>query len=54
MTIEKKTYRSGPYQDFFAQGTQVENVLYLSDQVGIDPDGDTQLVSLTKHSLLPT
>jgi len=41
MTIEKKTYRSGPYQDFFAQGTQVGNVLYLSGQVGIDRDGDT-------------
>jgi len=41
MTIEKKTYRSGPYQDFFAQGTQVGNVLYLSGQVGIDQDGNT-------------
>lgn len=41
MMIEKKTYRSGPYQDFFAQGTQVGNVLYLSGQVGIDRDGNT-------------
>ena len=41
MTIEKKTYRSGPYQDFFAQGTQVGNVLYLSGKVGIDRDGNT-------------
>ncbi len=41
MTIEKKTYRSGPYQDFFAQGIQVGNVLYLSGQVGIDRDGNT-------------
>ena len=41
MTIEKKTYRSGPYQDFFAQGTQVGNVLYLSGQVGVDRDGNT-------------
>ncbi len=41
MTIEKKTYRSGPYQDFFAQGTQVGNVLYLSGQDGIDRDGNT-------------
>ena len=41
MTIEKKTYRSGPFQDFFAQGTQVGNVLYLSGQVGIDRDGNT-------------
>jgi enamine deaminase RidA (YjgF/YER057c/UK114 family) len=41
MTIEKKTYRSGPYQDFFAQATQVGNVLYLSGQVGIDREGNT-------------
>lgn len=41
MTIEKKMYRSGPYQDFFAQGTLVGNVLYLSGQVGIDQDGNT-------------
>jgi len=41
MTIEKKTYRSGPFQEFFAQGTQVGNVLYLSGQVGIDQDGNT-------------
>ncbi|MCP4375867.1 MAG: RidA family protein, partial [bacterium] len=41
MTIEKKTYRSGQYQEFFAQGTQVENVLYLSGQVGVDRDGNT-------------
>jgi enamine deaminase RidA (YjgF/YER057c/UK114 family) len=41
MTIEKKTYRSGPFQEFFAQGTMVGNVLYLSGQVGIDQDGNT-------------
>ncbi len=41
MTIEKKTYRSGPFQDFIAQGTQVGNVLYMSGQVGIDQDGNT-------------
>jgi enamine deaminase RidA (YjgF/YER057c/UK114 family) len=41
MTIEKKTYRSGPYQDFFAQGTLVGNILYMSGQVGIDQDGNT-------------
>jgi enamine deaminase RidA (YjgF/YER057c/UK114 family) len=37
----KKTYRSGPFQDFFAEGTQVGNTLYLSGQVGIDQDGNT-------------
>jgi enamine deaminase RidA (YjgF/YER057c/UK114 family) len=42
MMIKKKTYRSGPYQEFFAQGTQVGNVLYLSGQVGIDGEGKTQ------------
>ena len=41
MTIKKETYRSGPFQDFFAQETQVGNVLYLSGQVGIDRDGNT-------------
>ena len=41
MTIEKKTYRNGPFQDYFAEGTQVGNVLYLSGQVGIDRDGNT-------------
>ena len=41
MKTEKKTYRSGPFQDFFAEGTQVGNTLYLSGQVGIDQDGNT-------------
>ena len=41
MSIEKKTYRSGPYQEYFAQGIQVGNVLYLSGQIGIDQDGKT-------------
>ena len=41
MKTEKKTYRSGPFQDFFAEGTQVGNTLYLSGQVGIDRDGNT-------------
>ena len=41
MTVEKKTYRSGPFQDYFAEGIQVGNILYLSGQVGIDQDGKT-------------
>ena len=41
MKTEKKTYRSGPFQDIFAEGTQVGNTLYLSGQVGIDQDGNT-------------
>ncbi|MCG7965847.1 MAG: RidA family protein [Candidatus Thiodiazotropha taylori] len=40
MAIEKKTYRSGPYQEFFAQGTLVGNILYMSGQIGIDQDGN--------------
>jgi len=39
MAIEKKTFRSGPFQDFIAQGTQVGNVLYLAGQVGMAQDG---------------
>ena len=27
MKTEKKTYRSGPFQDFFAEGIQVGNTL---------------------------
>lgn len=36
MKINKKTYRSGPFKDFIAQGTQVGNILYMAGQVGID------------------
>lgn len=39
MTLHKKTYRSGPFKDFIAQGTQVGNVLYMAGQVGIDDNG---------------
>jgi len=39
MTISKQTFRSGPYQDFIANGVKVDSVLYLSGQVGIDADG---------------
>ncbi len=40
MSIEKKTFRSGPYADFIAQGVQVGNILYLAGQVGIDSEGN--------------
>lgn len=40
MTIQKKTFRSGPFKDFIAQGAQVDNVLYLSGQVGMDLAGN--------------
>jgi len=39
MGISKKTFRSGPFKDFIAQGVQVGNILYLSGQVGMDADG---------------
>lgn len=39
MGIDKKTFRSGPYKDFFAQGVQAGNVLYLAGQVGADKSG---------------
>ena len=39
MTIEKQTYRSGPFKDIFAQGVKVGNALHLSGQVGIDASG---------------
>lgn len=39
MAIEKKTYRSGPFKDFIAQGTRVGNILYMAGQVGIDSNG---------------
>ncbi len=41
MTAEKKAYRTGPYEDYFAQGVQVGATLYLSGQIGIDENGDT-------------
>ena len=40
MNIDKKTYRSGPYKNIFAQGVQINNVIYLSGQVGVDEAGN--------------
>lgn len=40
MSIDKKTYRSGPYKDIFAQGVQINNVIYLAGQVGVDEAGN--------------
>ena len=39
MSISKQTFRSGPYKDIFAQVVKVDNVLYLSGQVGVDIGG---------------
>ncbi|MFN3238054.1 MAG: RidA family protein [Pseudomonadales bacterium] len=41
MAITKKSFRSGPFKDFIAQAVQVDNVLYISGQVGIDAEGNT-------------
>ncbi len=41
MAIEKRTYRSGPYQDYFAQGKLVGKVLYMSGQIADNRDGNT-------------
>ncbi|HBQ10651.1 MAG: RidA family protein [Sandaracinaceae bacterium] len=39
MSIEKKTYRSGPWKDVFAQGVRVGDRLYLAGQVSMDESG---------------
>ena len=39
MTLEKQTFRSGPFKKFMAQGVRVGNALYLSGQVGMDAAG---------------
>lgn len=39
MSIGKKTYRSGPFKNIFAQGVQIKNVIYLAGQVGVDEAG---------------
>ncbi|MBT8149811.1 MAG: RidA family protein [Gammaproteobacteria bacterium] len=40
MSIEKQTYRSGPFKNIFAQGVRVGDILYLAGQVGVDASGD--------------
>ncbi len=40
MSIEKKSYRTGPYKSIFAQGVQTDNIIYLAGQVGIDEAGN--------------
>lgn len=39
MSLEKQTFRSGPYKDLIAQGVRVGNMLHLSGQVGTGSDG---------------
>jgi enamine deaminase RidA (YjgF/YER057c/UK114 family) len=54
MTIDKKIYRSGLYQDYYAQGTLVGNILYMSGQIGIDQEGNTptDITDQTNSTLL--
>ena len=37
--MQRKVFRSGPYAELIAQAVQVDNVLYLSGQVGVDASG---------------
>ncbi|MAZ87257.1 MAG: hypothetical protein CL693_06395 [Cellvibrionaceae bacterium] len=39
MSIEKQTYRAGPYKNVFAQAVKTGNVIHLSGQVGMDSKG---------------
>lgn len=56
MSINKKTLRSGPYKDIYAQAVKVDNVLYLAGQVGVDKAGKpgadiTEQVKLTYENI---
>ena len=37
--MQRKVFRSGPYAELIAQAVQVDNILYLSGQVGVDASG---------------
>jgi len=39
MSVEKQTYRSGPFKEVFAQGVKVGDIVYLAGQVGVDASG---------------
>ena len=38
--MNKKLLREGPYADFFSQGVQVDNILTLAGQIGVDANGN--------------
>ena len=40
LSIDKQTFRSGPFKDLFAQGVRVGDILYLAGQVGVDASGN--------------
>ena len=37
--MHRQVFRSGPYAELIAQAVQVDNILYLSGQVGVDASG---------------
>ena len=37
--MQRKVFRSGPYAELIAQAVQVDNIVYLSGQVGVDANG---------------
>jgi len=39
MPLSKKLFRTGPYADFFSEGVQVGQTLYLAGQVSVDENG---------------
>lgn len=51
MTIRKKSFRSGPYAELIAQAVQVDNVLYISGQVGMDDSGQAP-ADITEQTVL--
>ena len=51
MMIEKKTYRSGPYQDFFTKEPRLEMFYTYRVKLVSIVMGTLQLVSLTKRRL---
>ncbi len=51
MKVSKKSFRSGPYAALIAQAVQVDNVLYLSGQVGMGEDGNAPS-DITEQTIL--
>ncbi|MDC1287624.1 RidA family protein [Gammaproteobacteria bacterium] len=51
MGIEKKSFRSGPFQSIFANGVQVGDTLYLAGQVSMDENGGVVGAGNMEHQL---
>jgi 2-iminobutanoate/2-iminopropanoate deaminase len=39
MSVTKETVRFGPFAEYIAQGVKVDNIIYLSGQIGLSPEG---------------